>query len=90
MSKKIKKPFCTIFKRTDTEKKMWDMAKNYESYTEEMKSLRRELDELKAQQSGNDKPTTSRKKKSSNSEKESVKDESTVEENKESENKETE
>lgn len=58
MAKRIDRPFCTIFKRTEEEKRVWNASKELEAQKEEIAALRAELEALK----GSDTKSTSKKK----------------------------
>lgn len=55
--KRISRPFCVIFKRSESEKRAWNMGKELDQQKEELEALKKELAELKAAS------TTSSKKK---------------------------
>ena len=47
MAKRIVKPRCVIFKRTESEKNMWKMNKEMRNYKEELEEMKEEIKRLK-------------------------------------------
>lgn len=50
MAVKKKKAFCTMFKRSDTEKAVYEMAKSYKEMQEKIASLESEVKTLKGEE----------------------------------------
>ena len=64
MPKKIHKPFCTIYKRSEAEKRAWNAVKELDAQRSEIEELKKQLAELKGNNSTNteeDKSTNKRK-----------------------------
>lgn len=47
MPKRIQRPFCTIYKRSESEKRAWNAAKEVEAQKHEIEELKKQIEELK-------------------------------------------
>lgn len=64
----IRKKFCTIYRRSETEKKIFEAARDSEKTKKELEDLKKEMAEMKkllAQQSGSEEATPKRGRKKS-------------------------
>lgn len=43
MPKIVRRPFCTIYKRSESEKKVYEMTKEFDNMKEELKALREQV-----------------------------------------------
>lgn len=57
----VRKANCTIFKRSESEKRVWNAAKLLDDQQKEIESLRAELEALKGNTSETPKKRTSKK-----------------------------
>ena len=62
MAKKVNRPFCVIYKRTDAEKRAWNMSKELDEQKSEIEEIKRELEALKASNSTTQSSTSTKKK----------------------------
>ena len=64
MAKRIQRPFCVIYKRSEAEKRAWNATKELEAQKQEIEELKKQLAELKGGTSNTEAPTTNKRKSS--------------------------
>lgn len=47
MPKRVQRPFCTIYKRSESEKRTWEATKAVEAQKLEIEELKKQIEELK-------------------------------------------
>ena len=44
MPKIVRRPFCTMYKRTESEKKVYEMTKEFDNMKEEIRALKEQVE----------------------------------------------